>query len=89
MRHEDIDQHHVERGRVERRKASLTAIRNGDLEALMSKAGLNGSANQRIVINHKNARQDLILPDRESRNELCVSSRLGPSLREVSARGRA
>ena len=46
------------------RKTGLATIRNGDLEALMSKTGLDGSANQGIVINHKNARQDIILPDR-------------------------
>ena len=88
MRHEDIDQHHVERRRFERVQAGLTAVRNGDLETLTLKAGLNGSANQRVVINHQNTRQDEIPPLRKSRNESHVrcNEPLGPSRRNVSAR---
>lgn len=60
MRHENIDQHHVERSRLERMQAGLTALRDDDLETLTLKTGLNGSANQRVVINHQNTRHDEI-----------------------------
>ena len=68
-RHEDIDQHHIERRRFERVQAGFTTVRNGDLETPTLQTGLDGSANQWIVIHHENVRHDEIPPLGKSRNE--------------------
>ena len=56
MRHEDIDQHHVEDRAFERAQARFTAIGDGDFEALVLETGLNGFANHWVVIDHENTR---------------------------------
>jgi hypothetical protein len=58
MRHEDVDQHHVEAFGFEGPHSGFTAIGNGDLETLTLKTNLDGHANHRVVIDHENARHD-------------------------------
>src|SRR5882757_5505683 len=58
MRHEDVDQHHVEAGAFERPHSGFATVGNGDVETLTLETNLDGNANHRVVIDHENARHD-------------------------------
>jgi hypothetical protein len=54
MRHEDVDQHHVERRCFKRADARFAAVGDGHLKALALQTDLDGRADQWIVIDHEN-----------------------------------
>src|SRR5437899_3069924 len=59
VRHEDIDEHHVECRRFKRTNALFTAVGDGDVEAPVLQTDLNGLANHWVVIDHENTRHDV------------------------------
>jgi hypothetical protein len=55
VRHEDIDDHQVERGAGERIKPGLPAVGDDDRKPSVFEPNANGGTNQRIVVNDENA----------------------------------
>ena len=58
MRHEHVDQHHVEVADFECAHSRLTTVGNGDLKTLAGQTNLDGNTYHRVVIDHENARHD-------------------------------
>src|SRR6202035_4787659 len=56
MRHENIDEHQVERRCFKRMNPRFTAVSDGDFEALAFKTELNSLANHWVVIDQENTR---------------------------------
>ncbi len=80
VRHEDVDQHHVEIGRFECPHSRFTTVGNGDLEAPTLQTNLDGDANHRVVIDHENARHDESLYLRAAVSDSAVAQhRLRPN----------
>jgi hypothetical protein len=55
VRHEDIDNHQIERTAFKRPQPGFTAIGDGYLEIVSLKINLDGHADHWIVVNDKNA----------------------------------
>src|SRR5689334_85659 len=56
VRHENIDDHEIERLAVERPQARLAAIGNRYLEIVPFEIDLDGHTDHRIIVHHENAR---------------------------------
>jgi hypothetical protein len=57
-RHENVDDHQIERGIVERKQAAGAAIGDRNLKAVPLEPGPNGEANVRIIVDNQNASHD-------------------------------
>jgi hypothetical protein len=52
VRHEHVDQHHVESRGFKRAETRIATLGNDDLEAVLLQTDLNGRANHWVVIDH-------------------------------------
>ena len=59
VRHENIDDHQIERRAFERPKPGLAAVGDGHRKVVALKIDLDGLADHRIVVNDENMRHAL------------------------------
>jgi hypothetical protein len=67
VRHEDVDEHDVERRLLDRAHPCVGTVGDGDVETVTLKTDLNGPAYHWVVIDHENTRHDELSPYRNGR----------------------